>query len=287
MTKDEVLETIQRANLGHLISDLEPLLCPGLRIGVRAVPEEVLVGGGSKIGGAPDLPLGTPWPEWKGLPLQFLAQFALEEMTAYPLGAALPAAGLLSFFLAPTWIGQGQPADPAAWQVLFTGPQTGELHQRRLPAHFPAEYLYLLQPHALSYEGTMTLPALEAVEGPSRARLAVEAERYAHLLLQLQPSFGHPLLGHPHPLQGGAMSYWCALEERQLAYPDLSLGKLEALAKEAAGEWRLLLQLDELVNPALPLGGDLGGDGVFYFWIRHQALLAGDFSQVWLQYQCT
>src|SRR5262249_40444343 len=54
--------------------------------------------GATKIGGQPDLPLDMPWPEWRGAPLNFLAQIRLADIAAYDPDGELPHEGLLSFF---------------------------------------------------------------------------------------------------------------------------------------------------------------------------------------------
>lgn len=79
---------------------LIPLLRPA--IGINAFPatqEEILVGA-SKFGGAPDLPAGTAWPTFEGVPLYLIAQFNLAEIAPFDLEQRLPSHGLLSFFFA-------------------------------------------------------------------------------------------------------------------------------------------------------------------------------------------
>ena len=53
--------------------------------------------GTTRLGGAPDLPAGTPWPKVEGFALQFLAQVRFEGLPI-PEEWPLPRAGLLSVF---------------------------------------------------------------------------------------------------------------------------------------------------------------------------------------------
>ncbi len=108
----------QRAHLRALLdeADLSPhadaldaCLKPAIALRLRRVDENDLPVGGSRFGGRPDLPPGTPWPVFtekktrdrpaRSRPLDFVAQFRLEEITAHDLAGTLPRTGLLSFFV--------------------------------------------------------------------------------------------------------------------------------------------------------------------------------------------
>lgn len=68
-------------------------LIPGSEIGN-------IVLGNSKMGGIPDLPRGTDWPRSKdNVPLQFVAQINLEELSLYDREKKFPASGMLYFFI--------------------------------------------------------------------------------------------------------------------------------------------------------------------------------------------
>lgn len=55
--------------------------------------------GATKLGGLPDLPPGSKWPEHEGVPLTFVGQLRLEDV-AKQGESRLPKTGLLSFFVA-------------------------------------------------------------------------------------------------------------------------------------------------------------------------------------------
>jgi hypothetical protein len=108
----------QRARLRSLLetADLSKhaaaiLACakPGVALRLRRMDESDLAVGVSRFGGRPDLPPGTPWPtrvEKKTRdnperlrPLDFVAQFRLEEIAPLDEAGLLPKSGLLSFFV--------------------------------------------------------------------------------------------------------------------------------------------------------------------------------------------
>ena len=75
------------------------LIQPSIRfIAARdvATPFEL---GTSKLGGAPDLPPGTAWPEHDGRPLAFVGQIDLADVAPLDADDTLPSTGLLSFFV--------------------------------------------------------------------------------------------------------------------------------------------------------------------------------------------
>lgn len=72
---------------------------PAVAINTEPCAENELPVDGSKFGGLPALPRGAAWPQCERAPLEFLAQFDLAELSRTVAGRALPAAGLLSFFM--------------------------------------------------------------------------------------------------------------------------------------------------------------------------------------------
>jgi uncharacterized protein (TIGR02996 family) len=72
---------------------------PAVAINTIPCAEGDLVPGATKFGGLPSLPKNTSWPRCERGPLEFLAQLDLAEMQRTVAGRALPATGLLSFFM--------------------------------------------------------------------------------------------------------------------------------------------------------------------------------------------
>jgi hypothetical protein len=77
--------------------------------------------GGSRFGGAPDLPIGTAWPRHEKGPYRFLAQIDLAELAphcasfAAPWSEALPKEGLLVLFVADDPTGEIDPEGEIFW----------------------------------------------------------------------------------------------------------------------------------------------------------------------------
>jgi uncharacterized protein YwqG len=83
---------------GGLLKHRSTLAQPALHVLTRRVDEKTLALGASKVGGHPDLPAGTKWPENDGRAMGFIAQLRLEEIAK--LGESrLPKKGLLLFFV--------------------------------------------------------------------------------------------------------------------------------------------------------------------------------------------
>lgn len=111
MERDEVLAAAPHL-AGHLL--------PAVRYAARREPDAGMDLGQSKLGGAPDLARGTPWPcidlpDGEHRYLQFFAQVDLgAAQAAAPAPLGLPAEGLLSFFA-------DHPSGDAS-VVLYTSP---------------------------------------------------------------------------------------------------------------------------------------------------------------------
>ena len=148
--------------------------------------------GVSRLGGAPVLAAGTPWPHADDRPLTHLATIALDELPAVDGREHLPEDGLLSFF--------------AELGEAFVEPiEPGDDTRRELAAviHTPAG--------APVYEPTPPDDALDEQRVSPVARLqlrhfATSRDALAqHVVLRLAEAVNGPdlpqLLGHPWPVQ--------------------------------------------------------------------------------------
>ncbi|GAA2457213.1 hypothetical protein GCM10010191_91170 [Actinomadura vinacea] len=226
---------------------LLPLARPAVRLGVDG---EATV----RLGGAPSLPLGEPWPTWRDRPLDFLGSVDFAQLPQVP---DLPDKGTVAFYYAsdlprPWGDDQGQ---RDAWRVLSGDLQIVEPPSGALT--FPecslqaAPFLSLPAPQE---------PLLQRLEGIYSGVLSV----YEQLHVAWQ-QYIWPDDAPAHQLGG-----WPALVQRSVA-PDChyaSTGRdpeSEPLSPEETAalvdDWRLLLQLDSDQR----LGWHWGEPGRVYF----------------------
>src|SRR5262249_37406752 len=98
---ESLQERLIAAGLGRAANDIIGLAMPSIRMACeRSTDQTKLPLGGSRLGGAPDLPPGRSWPVWQGSPMAFIGQVKLADIAAHDEEKHLPHAGLLSFFCA-------------------------------------------------------------------------------------------------------------------------------------------------------------------------------------------
>lgn len=265
------------------VTDVLRLARRSLRLTLAEKPRTEL--GGSRLGGAPDLPPGFRWPTWQGEELVFVGQIRLEDVAAVDPKGPLPPRGLLLLFYDTVRQSSGlKPADRGSCRVVLYEGDPSSLE----PA--PERDWFIEWPLELSLE--LALPSsssflVEQLDLDSSDYAAWEElrERLARLqgveLEELAPERHalHRLFGYPEELQA-RMELDCQLASQgidlsdEAAYVDPRAQKLEL----GAPEWRLLLQVstdDEV--------GFYWGDGLgrLYVWIRERDLLERKAAQAW------
>ncbi len=170
MSDAAILEALTRAGHGAFADDLRAALRPGIHLTATALagrpadwrqaddeeedddgddaaedgaPDRVaafdaamaaLPLGASRFGGLPDLPPGAAWPERDGVPMEFIAQFRLDELAGLDPRGQLPAAGALLFFYNSQWAHSDMEPDGACCAVLFHAGPVSELVRATPPA---------------------------------------------------------------------------------------------------------------------------------------------------------
>lgn len=159
--------------------------------------------GASKVGGLPDLPPDTEWPEGENGPAAFVAQWNLEELAASPVCAGLPRTRLLSVFI--DLLPFVEDAGDGLAKVVYS-PDLGELEERE-PDEERDEANVLRECRATFHEW-LTIPhsaatVLNKFKLSERQRAAysdfyfdVYAARASGV-----PAGSHQLLGHACPIQ--------------------------------------------------------------------------------------
>lgn len=262
------------------VTDVLTLARRSLRLTLSEKPRAEL--GGSRLGGAPDLPPRFRWPTWQDEELVFVGQIRLEDVAAVDPEGPLPPRGLLLLFYDTVRQPSGlEPADRGSCRVvLYEGDPTS-----LEPA--PERDWFIEWPLELSLELTLPSSSSSVVE-----RLTLDSPEYAaweelrQRLARLQgveleelvsERFAlHRLLGYPEELQN-RMELDCQLASRGIDMNHGVDGQAEEL-EPAASEWRLLLQLSTDDEVGLYWGDGLGR---LYVWIREHDLLERETTKAW------
>lgn len=237
---------------------MPPLTQPAYRITSQPRPLETLPLGASRFGGSPDLPAGFEWPQHRGRPITFLAQFDLSELQL----PTLPPKGWLLFFYDVAEQPWGfDPLHRGSARVIYLDVERDALLRATHPDVTSAGGPY--EPCALAFQ-------------PERESSSESGDTAPH----------HHLLGCPQLLQGDLWGQ-CQLVTHGIYCGEPSgyesRGAAELLST-AAEEWQLLLQLDSDAT-----GPDFcwEEDGRLYFCIRRADLAKLAFEQAWLILQTT
>jgi uncharacterized protein YwqG len=283
--KTELAQQAAECGLSRIWPNLEKELQPSIRMTSRASDGEQMPIGVSKIGGLPDLPAGTEWPRWNGVPLAFIAQLNMIDATKYDWTGSLPTTGLLYFFYdarQETW--GFDPKDRESWRVLFFDDGRRVLQRAQRPEDLPEHTDFA--PCRLEFSAELTLPPWDSGCLEQLKLSDEEIDRYFELLEKVSGEGGviHRLLGHPDQIQG-EMQLQCQLTFHGL-YTGNSTGYEDPRAAElepGAADWLLLLQIDSDEKNAGMMWGDVGR---LYFWIRKDDLEKRAFENVWMVLQC-
>ncbi|ULL17096.1 DUF1963 domain-containing protein [Paenibacillus sp. H1-7] len=239
----------------------------------------------SRVGGDPDLPSQVKWPMTSdGIPMTFLAQLHLREVTDYDESSPLPANGMLYFF-----VGIDEPAYNIEHRVLVVPEdQLGSAERRISPEVTALEG---------SYNGFRVI-ASPSLEPPNYAYVDYEQienetvgyEEYEDLSFAISGAgkgevarlFGYPMGQHDDSEYEAALML--------LTGANYSYSKTEALkhliAHFAGDETKAKQEIqDTLMLLELESDQEIGfcwwDAGVLQFFIRKEDLLAGRFDRTY------
>jgi hypothetical protein len=279
-TLDELLTLAEAVGLGARHEAIRTLARASVRL-TPAGPDTPLAVGGSRLGGAPDLPEGTSWPHWRGLPLTFRVQLDLAKVAGALAGGggepvAFPIEGTLACFSAAEPPDGMRPDHMGACAALLTAPV----------ADVDVGYG---QPAVLSRE--LVLPRVWAAPVAALELDPAEQEAWSELRSRLATSQGvepadeatdreapHRLLGYPDERRG-EMPLACALLAEGLdpAGEAPALHPRARALEPSAARWRLLFQLvlDDRI------GWHWGKRRErLYVWVHEDDLAAGGLSRL-------
>lgn len=281
MDKVSITSAIQQAGLQRLVPQMDALILPSIRLDSNPSDERAILPGQSKVAGMPDMPSGAPWPDLKGVPMEFVAQIQLADVHGLRAAAPLPAEGLLSFFYDSSQQTFGtDPNDRLGFKIFYFEQPSSALTRVDLPDDLPAEGRARVC--SVSFSEEVTLPLQPNLEIASLSWSDDDQEKYDAALQQLTSGQKHPihrLLGHPDTIQDD-MRMECQLAANGVADPSAEPEKVAQLTP-GANDWILLLQIDTDES----IGMRWADAGMLYFWIRRQDLAQRRFQNAWVVLQ--
>jgi len=280
MDRAELQAALQSAGFSQLAKEIDGLAGWSIRLTSTPADEAALPVGASRLGGVPDLPSDLAWPEWKGLPQSFVAQFRLGDLHTYDKDSLLPPKGMLWFFYDAKQETYGEdPKDAGGWRVFFKE-DASSLQRASFPAKLPKDSRF----HAcsLAFSSELTLPLEPQLVITGLEWTDDDQKKYDTFLSTYPSADDHTqihnrVLGHSDTLQDD-MRQQCQLVSNGVTDPDDP--KAEKLM-QGATEWHLLLQIDSDENA----GMQWASTGMLYYWIKKADLQARHFDSTWLVLQ--
>jgi len=282
MGYQRIVELIEKSSL-NCKDELVKSIRPSIQIATKRKDISTMPVGASRMGGVPDLPPSIEWPLWvnsetgRSHPLDFIAQFNLEQLAKFSCSEALPKTGMLYFFYDMTNCTWGfDPKDKGSARTIYFPGGIDSLERRALP-----EYLEPTHACELFFEEGWT--TRDSIFDPDE-----DEDEFAELIEAIDnvcsDEAEHHLLGNANTIQC-EMEWDCELVTHGI-YCGNSDGYNTERAEQLKAEskqWKLLLQVDSDENPGW-MWGDLGR---IYFWIKESDLSACNFDDTWLILQCS
>jgi hypothetical protein len=226
-----------REELAALLVDVGLTADEAASVAADALWGIVLESGGmgvSRLGGAPVLSVGTPWPHADGRPLTHLATIALDELPAVDGREQLPDDGLLGFFADTSEAGQFvEPIEP--------GSETGHdlvavIHTPvGAPTHEPTPPGEVLVEQRVSPVARLQLRHLGFGYGNRLFGIDALAEGAVERLTErVNGAVDHQLLGHPRavqddPREPGQIVLFHIADDAELGFSFLDAGDIHFL----------------------------------------------------------
>lgn len=284
--KEKILELISEYELNRISDFLLDCVKPSVRINLLDKSGEEVEIGISKLGGCPDLPEDITWPIWRDVPLSFIGQFDLSEISTHRLEEPIPTEGMLFFFYDAeqrTW--GFDPEDRGSWRVFYSNVEKKDLKRTQFPGELPLASRF--QECSIQFVQDLTFP-------PSQSELVEELHldddvftyidfRVDARKIANESEKVHRLFGYPDQIQND-MKLECQLVSNGLYCGDGSgyLDSRRSEIEEGANDWKLLLQIDSEQE----IGMCWGDVGRLYFWITSSNLKESKFDEVWMILQC-
>lgn len=263
-----LVDLVRKYDLEDHVSDLEIVATRCLESISSSEPGEL---GCTKIGGLPHVPRGFEWPRYLGVPLDFILQIKLDDSTR----EHIPQKGLLLIFYAEGgWVEKKEHLD--CLRVIHVKDEE-LLEIARPPFQYEKRLWGLLKPRQIPHvykeervglRVSLSFPDLERRDEIPELSKFDDDEALMESYYELKESLTEERIlqigGYPNPIQ----------------YDGLAKSAATIMEKGSANDWILLLE----INSGLEF--NWGDAGRLYFYIHKDDLDRGDFSEVWLEYQC-
>jgi len=242
--------------------------------------------GGSKFGGRPDVPEDFEWTAYNDMPLSFIAQFNLAEVSPYDKDGLLPKEGVLSFFYELESMQWGFDPETEGCARVFYFPPEAKLSPAPFPDELDEEYRLpearAVMSSKMSYPDPTDLYSVYADEcGLTEEEHDEYFDAYSDISDEL-PEQISKLLGNPDLIQDSVLLE-CELVSRGI-YMGSGSTEITEEMKKAAKEWVLLFQLDSFDSKDFCLM--FGDVGRIYWYIKKADLADKRFDKAHLILQC-
>ena len=245
----------------------------------------------SKIGGKPYLPKDFIWPYYQGLPLSFLAQINLEEVSSLDKDKLFPDKGILYFFYELETQEWGYELKNKGCAKVFYYEDTSNFELIDFPKDMK-DYCQVPE-FKVTFKANISYPSYEDFDiihnGGKEVADNYEdfQDAYFDIYNKHMESFDSytKLLGHPEVIQNPME------EECEAVTRGFDMGGMESYPKQyqkeirsASKDWILLFQMDTVETSNYELM--FGDSGHIYFWIKKEDLANKNFENIWLILQC-
>ncbi|MEZ4671867.1 MAG: DUF1963 domain-containing protein [Anaerolineae bacterium] len=269
--ENKIRQLIHLSDLEHRSNEIFALLKPSISLQPSSKTKRYPGYNRSKFGGLPYLPGAMNWPTYNSIPLSFLAQINLSEISQYPAAIDLPSKGMLYFFSSYGWMRAEMMGDStirfeSRTKVIYLNSDLEQLTHTRLPPRMPIDSIY--PEFGIEFSHKWTLPCSFGFNDPLDPAIKAlgwnedEYNKLSDLTFHLHRLYvdngeiGHQLMGHFYP------------ESNPIAINP---------------EDRLLMQLTSDYSYT---GFEWGDGGNLFFAIDQKDLTEHNFNRIRVEFEC-
>lgn len=150
MNAKDIRKIVATSPIADHADEIMKMTRPAVKMNSYLVESGDLPLGSSRLGGAPDLPAGTVWPQFKGRPIEFLVQVNLADAMRVHAIPGFPATGwLLLFHDFDSYYADER------WQIMYFDDPAGSLVRMEQPGQSAATLNFC----ELAFEQELCLPS--------------------------------------------------------------------------------------------------------------------------------